>query len=609
MEELIEKSLETKQLDNLSVLIPHWKIRYRVELEKLRLSVKQRFNPVTANNIEDVQTVLTTGYRNLLKMMLAESFRLIDEPPCHYAWVGLGSFSRQEVLPYSDVEYLWLFEGNALEVRRYFLALDKLIIAQINSLEEPGGLHPDQYPEVSEVPDSTEPLPHGLEAIAQGVAIKCKAPQGVYTQIISLLQGKLIAGDESLWIQYFNQLKEISLSGVFRKILFVSVEDYEKTWGKDKGSDDRSDAKKGYGFFLTYLAVMLKFYYGVEGTRTQDIWTSLIQAGKIGEDLGKSLALASQEIQALRYRTHCFYQDGRQDFSSSNPPGLTNEAVYRLGSVEDMTLTQIKTLIDTVYGHLKAVKYLEQVSKIVKEGSVIKAKDSPVLPQRSPLSTVAFQVTLESVIQAYEKVQLPLLPLIISPLFLQSTLKKLLDDPQRLSEQRATQNVFDFMLKSGAKGYIENSLGLTPMRMVMHWSESYPVLAEKTWKALMQAEGDIEEQNSQYNGTLLEQSITENKLNSFMILCALGAGRKASVDKVLAYIQGQLPSRSTIVARRKQLKACLPQLMQQNATLAWRLALYNVRKEKAKSNITIAIEGTQTPAGYSAPLCQTIFFK
>jgi len=49
--------------------------------------------------------------------MLEEAFRLMGDHPCAFAWVGAGSFSRCEVLLYLDVEYLWLFETESLEVR------------------------------------------------------------------------------------------------------------------------------------------------------------------------------------------------------------------------------------------------------------------------------------------------------------------------------------------------------------------------------------------------------------------------------------------------------------------------------------------------------------
>ena len=91
-------------------------------------------------------------------------------------------------------------------------------------------------------------MPHGLEMIVQGMAIKCKFPQGVYTQLISLLQGKIIAGEETLWTRCIDLLKRISLSIAFRKILFVSVSDYETTWEKEMGAEDRRMQKKAMVF-------------------------------------------------------------------------------------------------------------------------------------------------------------------------------------------------------------------------------------------------------------------------------------------------------------------------------------------------------------------------
>ena len=54
------------------------------------------------------------------------------------------------------------------------------------------------------------------------------------------------------------------------------------------------------------------------------------------------------------------------------------------------------------------------------------------------------------------------------------------------------------------------------MRMVMQWSERAPVLAEKTWKALMQVQGDIEESHLSYQGTLLGRASqkTSGKVSS-----------------------------------------------------------------------------------------------
>ena len=57
---------------------------------------------------------------------------------------------------------------------------------------------------------------------------------------------------------------------------------------------------------------------------------------------------------------------------------------------------------------------------------------------------------LETVIQHYEGIQPPLLSPVINESFLQSLLKKLLDDPGRLV-QPALQGILDFVLTHGGK--------------------------------------------------------------------------------------------------------------------------------------------------------------
>ena len=111
---------------------------------------------------------------------------------------------------------------------------------------------------------------------------------------------------------------------------------------KEVGAADRQDAKKGYGFFLTYLAVMLKFYHGVEGESTQTIWQGLVQAGKLSAKLGEQLAWASREIQALRYRLQCLYGEGRQNFIIVQDECVGEEVIYPLTPIEEATLSQIK---------------------------------------------------------------------------------------------------------------------------------------------------------------------------------------------------------------------------------------------------------------------------
>ena len=578
-----------------------WRQDYAKKLGELRLGVEKDFAPVTESNIENVQAVLTAGYQELLKTMLNEAIRFLGKPPCPYAWIGAGSFSRGEVLPYSDAEYLWLFEDETLSTRWYFWALDKLIVAQLHCVNEPGGLHPDQYPEVSDAEGTDEPLPSSMQTIQYAFKVNCRTPEGVYTQIISGLQGRLIAGDPLLWDKQMKALRRNDLSGIFYKLLLVSVNEYKKTWKDERGESDRHDVKKGYGFFLTYLAVMLKFYHGVKGDSAQAIWTALIDHKKIEEKLGHALARASREIQALRYRTQFFYADGRQDFQSKKTPqkesgkSKEREKIYRLTGKEEKTLTEIQAQMQRVYTHLSAAKQLSQL------GSPPKGNLSLTLPDHDTT------VTVINVLPDYQS----LLPAWMIPCIDQGVLQRLLwnllEQPEKL-HQASHWGCFEFALVRGAKGNIQNSVGLTPMRLVLRWSETHSALAEKVWRGLLKSEGDLTEKAAHHGGSLLSQAMAEQKHSSFALLCHLGAGRDDDAEKLLTYIRQQRGSKTTSAEQKKSLVACLPQLMQQNPLLAWHLALEAVCQETLSSASKIRVEGVQTPKGHLHPaLAKTLF--
>src|SRR5262249_43954062 len=157
-------------------LISHWMSSYKISVSKFRKAIQDEYGLVTAENIDRVQSKLTDHYKQLLNTMLTESFRLLSHPPCPYALIGSGSFSRSEVLPYSDVEYLWLFEDETLATSWYFWALNILMMEQIRSLNELKGLHADQYFEVDRIEGSVESAPCNLNRLWHSMQTKFKSP-------------------------------------------------------------------------------------------------------------------------------------------------------------------------------------------------------------------------------------------------------------------------------------------------------------------------------------------------------------------------------------------------------------------------------------------------
>lgn len=80
---------------------------------------------------------LSQSYKELLCDLLEEAIRLKgQEPPTRFAMVGLGSMSRDEICPYSDVEFLFLIEDDCEKNRAYFRSISRLMELFIINLGE-----------------------------------------------------------------------------------------------------------------------------------------------------------------------------------------------------------------------------------------------------------------------------------------------------------------------------------------------------------------------------------------------------------------------------------------------------------------------------------------
>ena len=518
-----------------------WRESYPALLKRLREQV------IVLNDIDLIQQEMTAGYQALLKKMLDEAMSLLGEPPCTYGWFGVGSYSRGEVLPYSDVEYLWLFEDTSLTTRHYFDVLNQLIGFQIRLLDEPGGFHPDQYPEVRiiEGEDCTWTLPKTMDEIAEGLVASCKSPEGVYTQILSSLQGHYIAGEEGLWSQYLQKIKTYhdtlhqakkikyaNISEVCRDILFVSVKDYERTWQAQSETPQQYDVKEGYAFFLTYLAVMLKLHFGVEGQGSVATFQALIAKNLIDAKMGEKIIEAWRQVQFLRFRTQSFYQDGRHDFSST-----PSEDLYCLNLEEERLLKQIHTeVIQPIYRHLGAVKRIEK-KEAIKKTSKSDSSSSESGDQSVLLTCLAEEIT------NYQAIPFQLLVPRLEPSRLQKSLRQLL----KKTVQEKDIPLIAWLLELGANGKEPDMLDITPMRQVLRWSESAPNAAKQVWQHLLKAKGNPEECSNDRALTLLDEAMEKDLPQTFVVLCQLGAGRQANVERLLRFLETHLkPSKQSL---------------------------------------------------------------
>ena len=84
--------------------------KYREKLKKLR-EVWINYPSQTLDKITKVQQAFSQGTVKFLQGLLKELVTLLGEPPGDFALFLLGSSSRQDRLPYSDIELALVYQA------------------------------------------------------------------------------------------------------------------------------------------------------------------------------------------------------------------------------------------------------------------------------------------------------------------------------------------------------------------------------------------------------------------------------------------------------------------------------------------------------------------
>ena len=123
---------------------------YRLQLMTIRQQAKQslaeHYNPLNPSSVENqvekiaamrfIFSQIAQGMQRLIQQMVEDAYGMLGEPPCRYAILGLGSMAREEITPYSDMEWAILIEEETTDSRKYFNYLAELLAIKVTSLGE-----------------------------------------------------------------------------------------------------------------------------------------------------------------------------------------------------------------------------------------------------------------------------------------------------------------------------------------------------------------------------------------------------------------------------------------------------------------------------------------
>ena len=104
----------------------------KTENQKKKLKFEQEITTV----IKNIQQQITSDYKQIVIELCQYCVDIMGPPPCKFAVVGMGSFARKEITPYSDFEHIILMEILAkykihLDYFRWFSVIFHTIILNL----------------------------------------------------------------------------------------------------------------------------------------------------------------------------------------------------------------------------------------------------------------------------------------------------------------------------------------------------------------------------------------------------------------------------------------------------------------------------------------------
>lgn len=290
--------------------------------------------------------MLTDDYRMLLWSILSDCIRIAGRRPPIFAAVALGSMSRGEMGPYSDVEFVFLIKDNSEENRAYFRSIARLATLKITNLGETEcrlirlKTKDGEFIERSISPKGFSVDIAGLSPLGkEGLYELIGTPQELAhfqteswlrehnSEIIlvnAMTTALLIIGNEALlWAyqreinQILDQKSEISDELKVREIRAIElmrgyVEEFQPCLDQKKVDIRAFDVKQELYRLPQSVVSALALYYGLTSNSSYGRIEELQQNGLIDQVGAGVLKRTLNLALSLRLKTHFFYKSERE---------------------------------------------------------------------------------------------------------------------------------------------------------------------------------------------------------------------------------------------------------------------------------------------------------
>ncbi|MGZ3732343.1 MAG: DUF4116 domain-containing protein, partial [Parachlamydiaceae bacterium] len=286
----------------------------------------QTFRACFAN--QDARTVQKDAFnamKQLIALCIEDICALIGSPPCHYDLRAMGSLGREEMCPYSDLEWMFLIENK--QHRPYFERMLGLLELQIASFGEtqglplvftclanPSGFHLDPSPlqekRLMQTPGHMAQLQQ--RTTYAGNDIECTT-----LKTISLYQTT-----PQLYLEYQEHLKLIrkDFPFPFFNICKQRIRDFSLAWNHHFDRKTFTyNIKEQFVETLYHPLSDLALYLGINSTNTLEIADALIDRKVLPKKMRDLLKESISLIYQIRVRNHQQYgtQEDRAGLNSS----------------------------------------------------------------------------------------------------------------------------------------------------------------------------------------------------------------------------------------------------------------------------------------------------
>ncbi|WP_155117481.1 DUF294 nucleotidyltransferase-like domain-containing protein [Neochlamydia sp. EPS4] len=107
--------------------------KFRDEIEK---KIQTLGSDPSSEEVRELFGEITQQIKILFRYLTIQVFDNLGPPPCEYAMLGFGSLAREEMTPYSDLEFGILIQEDTGENREYFKCFTTLLHLKVINLGE-----------------------------------------------------------------------------------------------------------------------------------------------------------------------------------------------------------------------------------------------------------------------------------------------------------------------------------------------------------------------------------------------------------------------------------------------------------------------------------------